>query len=49
MTRAGVRILREDGGALVLDPAGTGDLEITLIDELLPGDPRDQLGVSGPS
>jgi catechol 2,3-dioxygenase-like lactoylglutathione lyase family enzyme len=49
LRRAGVGILREDRGALVLDPAGTGDLEITLIEELLPGDPRDQLGVSGPS
>jgi catechol 2,3-dioxygenase-like lactoylglutathione lyase family enzyme len=38
--RAGVDILREAPGRLVLDPAGTGDLEVVLVDELLPGDPR---------
>ncbi len=37
---AGVEILRDRGGALVLDPAGTGDVEIVLVAELLPGDPR---------
>jgi catechol 2,3-dioxygenase-like lactoylglutathione lyase family enzyme len=37
---AGVNVLREGPGTLVLDPAGTGDLEIVLVDELLPGDPR---------
>lgn len=37
---AGVTVLREAPGRLVLDPATTGDLEITLVAELLPGDPR---------
>jgi catechol 2,3-dioxygenase-like lactoylglutathione lyase family enzyme len=48
LTGAGVVILRESPGTLVLDPAGTGDLEVTLVADLLPGDPRgDQLGSSG--
>ncbi len=37
---AGVDILREAPGTLVLDPTGVGDLEVVLVDELLPGDPR---------
>jgi catechol 2,3-dioxygenase-like lactoylglutathione lyase family enzyme len=37
---AGVTILREGPDRLVLDPATTGDLEVTLVAELLPGDPR---------
>ena len=37
---AGVGILREAPGRLVLDPATTGDLQVTLVADLLPGDPR---------
>jgi len=37
---AGVTVLREAPGRLVLDPATTGGLEVTLVAELLPGDPR---------
>jgi hypothetical protein len=27
-------------GVLVLDPSDTGDVEVVLVDRLLPGDPR---------
>lgn len=37
---AGVRVVREAPGTLVLDPATTADIEVVLVDELLPGDPR---------
>jgi hypothetical protein len=37
---AGARILREAPGMLVLDPDTTADVEIAVIDQLLPGDPR---------
>ena len=37
---AGRDILREAPGVLVLDPAGTGDLEVVVVADLLPGDPR---------
>jgi catechol 2,3-dioxygenase-like lactoylglutathione lyase family enzyme len=37
---AGVTILREGPDRVVLDPATTGDLEVTLVADLLPGDPR---------
>ena len=37
---AGVVVLREAPGRLVLDPATTGDLQVTLVADLLPGDPR---------
>jgi catechol 2,3-dioxygenase-like lactoylglutathione lyase family enzyme len=37
---AGVRILREEPGMLVLDPTTTADVQIALVDTLLPGDPR---------
>jgi hypothetical protein len=35
-----VRVLREDPGLLALDPRDTGDVQIVLADDLLPGDPR---------
>jgi catechol 2,3-dioxygenase-like lactoylglutathione lyase family enzyme len=37
---ASVRLLRDDGGALVVDPRDTGDIEVVIVDDLLPGDPR---------
>jgi catechol 2,3-dioxygenase-like lactoylglutathione lyase family enzyme len=37
---AGVTVLRAAPGQLVLDPATTGDVEIVLVADLLPGDPR---------
>jgi len=37
---AGVRVLRETPGTLVLDPAATGDVELAVDEALLPGDPR---------
>ena len=46
---AGVDILREAPGTLVLDPTGVGDLEVVLVDELLPGDPRLAQRVTGRS
>jgi catechol 2,3-dioxygenase-like lactoylglutathione lyase family enzyme len=37
---AGVAVLREGSGGLVLDPKSTGDVGLVLVDRLLPGDPR---------
>ena len=37
---AGVRVLRDAAGALVLDPDTTGGIEVAVVDQLLPGDPR---------
>jgi Glyoxalase/Bleomycin resistance protein/Dioxygenase superfamily len=37
---AGVAFVRDEPDRLVLDPATTGDLEVTLVADLLPGDPR---------
>ena len=37
---AGVRVLRDVAGALVLDPDTTGGIEVAVVDQLLPGDPR---------
>jgi catechol 2,3-dioxygenase-like lactoylglutathione lyase family enzyme len=37
---AGVQVLRETPGALVLDPSTTADIGVVLVDRLLPGDPR---------
>jgi len=37
---AGVRVVREAPGALVLDPVTTADIEVVVVDDLLPGDPR---------
>jgi hypothetical protein len=45
---AGVRIVREARGMLVLDPSDTGDVEVVLVDRLLPGDLRPRRGASGP-
>lgn len=36
----GVATLAERPGMIVLDPAATGDVEIAIVDELLPRDPR---------
>jgi Glyoxalase/Bleomycin resistance protein/Dioxygenase superfamily len=38
--RAGITIVRWEGGLVVLDPAATGGVQIALTDALLPGDPR---------
>lgn len=40
LSAAGVRVLRETPGTVVLDPATTGVVEVALVDALLPGDPR---------
>jgi hypothetical protein len=40
LAAAGARVLRESAGALVLDPATTAEIEIAVVDRLLPGDPR---------
>jgi hypothetical protein len=40
LTGAGVRVLREAPGALVLDPDTTADIGVVVVDDLLPGDPR---------
>jgi catechol 2,3-dioxygenase-like lactoylglutathione lyase family enzyme len=40
LERAGVAAVRSGAAMLVLDPAATGDVEIALVDRLLPGDPR---------
>jgi catechol 2,3-dioxygenase-like lactoylglutathione lyase family enzyme len=40
LNAAGVRVLREAPGALVLDPAATADIGVVVVDDLLPGDPR---------
>ena len=37
---AGVRVLRDAAGTLVLDPDTTGGIEVAVVDQLLPGDPR---------
>jgi catechol 2,3-dioxygenase-like lactoylglutathione lyase family enzyme len=37
---AGVRVLRDAVGALVLDPDTTGGIEVVVVDQLLPRDPR---------
>jgi hypothetical protein len=37
---AGVAVLRSTSGTLVLDPATTADVELAVVDRLLPGDPR---------
>jgi catechol 2,3-dioxygenase-like lactoylglutathione lyase family enzyme len=37
---AGAVVLRRAAGTLVLDPDTTGDVEIAVVDHLLPGDPR---------
>jgi hypothetical protein len=39
-----VTILRDERDRLVLDPATTADLEVTLVGDLLPGDPRRAAG-----
>jgi len=38
--RAGITIVRWEGGLVVLDPAATGGVQIALTGTLLPGDPR---------
>jgi Glyoxalase/Bleomycin resistance protein/Dioxygenase superfamily len=38
--RAGITIVRWDGGLVVLDPAATGGVQVALTGNLLPGDPR---------
>ncbi|HEY5386205.1 MAG TPA: VOC family protein [Acidimicrobiales bacterium] len=38
--RAGITIVRWEGGLVVLDPAATGGVQIALTGSLLPGDPR---------
>jgi hypothetical protein len=38
--RAGITIVRWDGGLVVLDPAATGGIQVALTGALLPGDPR---------
>ncbi len=38
--RAGITIVRWEGGLVVLDPAATGGVQIALTAALLPGDPR---------
>lgn len=38
--RAGITIVRWEGGLVVLDPAATGGVQIALTATLLPGDPR---------
>lgn len=40
--RAGITIVRWEGGLVTLDPAATGGVQIALTDALLPGDPRRQ-------
>jgi hypothetical protein len=35
-----VRLLREGPGLLVLDPSTTADVEVAVVGDLLPGDPR---------
>jgi len=37
---AGARVVRAADGAVVLEPATTGDVGVVLVDDLLPGDPR---------
>ena len=37
---AGVHVLRAEPHLLVLDPADTAQIEVAVVDELLPGDPR---------
>jgi len=37
---AGVRLIDERDGALVLDPRTTADVELVVVDRLFPGDPR---------
>jgi methylmalonyl-CoA/ethylmalonyl-CoA epimerase len=39
-TRAGFRIVYRRPGMVVLDPRATGDVQVALVDDLLPGDPR---------
>ena len=38
--RAGITIVRREGGLVVLDPAATGGVQLALTGALLPGDPR---------
>jgi Glyoxalase/Bleomycin resistance protein/Dioxygenase superfamily len=38
--RAGITIVRREGGLVVLDPAATGGVQVALTGTLLPGDPR---------
>jgi hypothetical protein len=38
--RAGITIVRWEGGLVVLDPAATGGVQVALTGTLLPGDPR---------
>jgi hypothetical protein len=40
LEEAGVAVHRRDAGILVLDPAATGDVQVAIVDTLLPGDPR---------
>jgi catechol 2,3-dioxygenase-like lactoylglutathione lyase family enzyme len=40
LQRAGITIVRWEGGLVVLDPAATGGVQIALTGSLLPGDPR---------
>jgi catechol 2,3-dioxygenase-like lactoylglutathione lyase family enzyme len=44
LREAGVRVLRDEPDRLVLDPATTGDLAVTLVADLLTGDPRGRQG-----
>ena len=37
---AGVATVDRRGGLLVLDPRATGDVQVALVEDLLPGDPR---------
>jgi hypothetical protein len=40
LTRAGIAMLRRDESLIAVDPAGTGEVPLLLVQELLPGDPR---------
>jgi catechol 2,3-dioxygenase-like lactoylglutathione lyase family enzyme len=40
LTDAKVRLVRADDTAIIIDPAATGEVALTIVDRLLPGDPR---------
>ena len=37
---AGIRVIRRTGTSIVVDPSASGDVPLVLVEDLLPGDPR---------
>jgi catechol 2,3-dioxygenase-like lactoylglutathione lyase family enzyme len=45
---AGLKVVRQSDSAVVVDPAASGEVPLVLMQELLPGDPREPRAFSAP-